>query len=218
MKKLIAGLVLGLSLLSPFTSFAAVYVNGYTKSNGTYVQGYYRSDPNGTVTDNYSYIGNVNPYTGSVGTNYYTNSPSSEYYNSSYTPSYTSSYYPYIINDYDPNDPGVLEARQNYKDYCSGDKLTINSSKCADLAIAESVAMANARPAPAYVPPAVMNCNDGYFFSYVDQSCIKTKQSASVVSSDSDLQASLIKQISSLIAIVQQLQAQIAAILAARRQ
>lgn len=52
------------------TSFAqtSTYVSGYSKSNGTYVQGYYRTTPNSTRNDNYSTIGNVNPYTGKSGT------------------------------------------------------------------------------------------------------------------------------------------------------
>ena len=78
MKRLI-GLVLALVLV--FSSLAyADWVNGYTRSNGTYVSGYNRSSPNNTVRDNYSYKGNTNPYTGAVGTDYYRNSPSSEYY------------------------------------------------------------------------------------------------------------------------------------------
>jgi hypothetical protein len=44
------------------------YVNGYVKSNGTYVEGHYRSGANNTTYDNYSTQGNVNPYTGSYGT------------------------------------------------------------------------------------------------------------------------------------------------------
>jgi hypothetical protein len=51
------------------TAAANQYVHGYTRSNGTYVSPYYRSSPNGTVTDNFSYKGNINPYTGAVGTN-----------------------------------------------------------------------------------------------------------------------------------------------------
>jgi hypothetical protein len=66
-------------LLVSFGSIAA-YVSGYTKSNGTYVQPYYRSDRNSTVKDNYSYSGNTNPYTSKVGTNKYYDSPSSDYY------------------------------------------------------------------------------------------------------------------------------------------
>lgn len=55
---------------------ADVYVDGYYRSNGTYVSPHYRSSPNSTVYDNYSTQGNVNPYTGAYGTK----SPNS-YYN-----------------------------------------------------------------------------------------------------------------------------------------
>ena len=50
---------------------ASVYVRGYYRSNGTYVAPHYRSSPNSTYLDNYSYQGNINPYTGSVGTKSY---------------------------------------------------------------------------------------------------------------------------------------------------
>lgn len=45
----------------------STYVNGYRKSNGTYVQGHYRSSSNSTNHDNYSTYGNRNPYTGTSG-------------------------------------------------------------------------------------------------------------------------------------------------------
>ena len=77
--KFIKILLLSLALLISFSSIAE-YVSGYYKSNGTYVQPYYRSDRNSTVTDNYSYYGNTNPYTGSVGTDKYYDSPSSGFY------------------------------------------------------------------------------------------------------------------------------------------
>ena len=77
--KFIKTLLLTLALFISFSSIAE-YVSGYTKSNGTYVQPYYRSDRNSTVTDNYSYYGNTNPYTESTGTNKYYDSPSSDYY------------------------------------------------------------------------------------------------------------------------------------------
>jgi len=67
------------------TSFVAVsfaeYVSGYYRRDGTYVNGHYRSDSNNTVTDNYSYKGNYNPYTGSKGKDKYEDSQSSFYYN-----------------------------------------------------------------------------------------------------------------------------------------
>lgn len=44
-----------------------VWVDGYQRSNGTYVKGHYRTKPNHTKNDNFSTIGNVNPYTGQAG-------------------------------------------------------------------------------------------------------------------------------------------------------
>ena len=61
-----------------FTFAQDVYVQGYTRSNGTYVQGYYRTSPNSTRNDNYSTVGNVNPYTGAEGTK-----PADNYYSTS---------------------------------------------------------------------------------------------------------------------------------------
>jgi hypothetical protein len=44
------------------------YVQPYTNSHGTEVQGHYQTNPNSTQRDNFSARGNVNPYTGSIGT------------------------------------------------------------------------------------------------------------------------------------------------------
>jgi len=44
------------------------YVHGYVRRDGTYVQGYHRTTPDNTVNNNYGTQGNVNPYTGSYGT------------------------------------------------------------------------------------------------------------------------------------------------------
>ena len=82
-------------LFTTALSFAQVSVKGYTRSNGTYVQPHQRTAPNVTRNDNYSTIGNTNPYTGTSGTvsrdNYTTNSTRSENYSS--PSSYTSSSY-----------------------------------------------------------------------------------------------------------------------------
>jgi hypothetical protein len=40
------------------------YVKGYYRNDGTYVQPHYRSAPDSNRMNNYSYPGNVNPYTG----------------------------------------------------------------------------------------------------------------------------------------------------------
>lgn len=73
--------------------FAQVKVRGYTRSNGTYVQPHYRSNPDGNPYNNWSYPGNTNPYTGKVATgdpstylkNYFNNNEKgqSQYSNSS---------------------------------------------------------------------------------------------------------------------------------------
>ncbi|HXF55297.1 MAG TPA: hypothetical protein VNK52_14365 [Hyphomicrobiaceae bacterium] len=44
-----------------------VYVQGYMRKDGTYVQPHYRSAPDGNLWNNYSTQGNVNPYTGRSG-------------------------------------------------------------------------------------------------------------------------------------------------------
>lgn len=62
---LISTLVL---VLGASEAFAQVRVRGYTRKDGTYVQSHMRSRPNSTTADNYSTKGNVNPYTGQVGT------------------------------------------------------------------------------------------------------------------------------------------------------
>jgi len=50
------------------TADAAVRVRGYYRSNGTYVQPHYRSNPDGNFSNNWSTYPNVNPYTGAIGT------------------------------------------------------------------------------------------------------------------------------------------------------
>jgi hypothetical protein len=47
---------------------ADVYVRGYYRSNGTYVQPHWRSSPDGNFSNNWSAYPNVNPYTGAQGT------------------------------------------------------------------------------------------------------------------------------------------------------
>ena len=80
MKKLITAIIAVILLVGIAGTAMAGRVGGYYRSNGTYVQPYNRSDSNGTVTDNYSFKGNTNPYTGREGTNYNRHSPSSPYY------------------------------------------------------------------------------------------------------------------------------------------
>ena len=60
-------------------------VSGYTRSNGTYVNGYTRTQRNSTNHDNYSTYGNHNPYTGTIGSRARDYSTLSYNYGSGYT-------------------------------------------------------------------------------------------------------------------------------------
>ena len=66
-------ILLGIAVLFGTVSSATAdtYVHGYYRRNGTYVQPHYRSDANATKADNWSTRGNVNPYTGQIGTRTY---------------------------------------------------------------------------------------------------------------------------------------------------
>lgn len=44
-----------------------IFINGYFKKNGTYVQPHFKTAPNSSMFDNYSTKGNYNPYTGKPG-------------------------------------------------------------------------------------------------------------------------------------------------------
>lgn len=84
------------------TADAQRYTRGYVTRNGTYVAPHYSSTPNSTRLDNWSTRGNVNPYTGQVGTrNPY---PSLNSYSSSRS-TYGSYSNPYGSHSGDDDDP-----------------------------------------------------------------------------------------------------------------
>jgi len=51
-----------------YNSSADVWVSGYYRKDGTYVMGHWRSNPDGNPYNNWSFPGNINPYTGKVAT------------------------------------------------------------------------------------------------------------------------------------------------------
>lgn len=66
MKKLL--LTIGFFAITAITSAqSTTYVKGYTKSDGTNVQGYYKTTSDNTNLNNYSTQGNTNSYTGQSG-------------------------------------------------------------------------------------------------------------------------------------------------------
>jgi len=52
----------------PSMTISQVKVKGYYKENGTYVEPYYRSNPDRNPYNNWSYSGNTNPYTSKTAT------------------------------------------------------------------------------------------------------------------------------------------------------
>ena len=112
-----------LSFLCSEYIMAQVHVQGYHRKDGTYVKSHYRSSPDSSPYNNYSYPGNTNPYTGKVATgntdtylkNYSNNSstysnptttyrkPTSTYNNTTTYPSYnTNTYSTGSNNSYKP--------------------------------------------------------------------------------------------------------------------
>jgi hypothetical protein len=67
MKRVVMILVIFASLVLISQAMAQTYVDGYYRSNGTYVAPHYRSSPNSTTQDNWSTKGNTNPITGQPG-------------------------------------------------------------------------------------------------------------------------------------------------------
>jgi hypothetical protein len=89
MKKiLILGAFMLFGFFSQVSMVYAVHVNGYYRSNGTYVNSYERTAPDSSPYNNYSYPGNYNPNTGSI-TGGNASTYLNNYYNSS---SYSSGY------------------------------------------------------------------------------------------------------------------------------
>jgi hypothetical protein len=61
-------LVVGLCFFLASFASADVKVKGYYRKDGTYIRPHYRSNPDGNFYNNWSTVGNVNPYTGKPGT------------------------------------------------------------------------------------------------------------------------------------------------------
>ena len=66
MRMIIIGAAALVAAISP--AMADEFVNGYTRQNGTHVEPYMRSSPDGDTSNNWSTRGNENPYTGTMGT------------------------------------------------------------------------------------------------------------------------------------------------------
>ena len=105
MKRIIfflATLLISFLSLAQRKSNREVYVNGYTRSNGTYVEPHYRTTPN-LATPNWTDLGMVNPHNGKVGTiipkNTIINNSTTNFYPESKVSDYTERYVNQIHKD-----------------------------------------------------------------------------------------------------------------------
>jgi len=95
-----------------------VKVDGYYRKDGTYVQPHYRSDPNGTKSDNWTTKGNINPYTGEVGTRAYGSDQRTHSGNSGYREDHDSQSNGYDLpGHYGPNGEFYHNDGNIYKPY-----------------------------------------------------------------------------------------------------
>src|SRR5438094_838732 len=77
--KLFQSLSVHLMLLLSGLALLGGPVRGYTKKDGTYVAPHNRSAPDGSKANNWSTKGNLNPYTGAVGTKDVSGAPEGRY-------------------------------------------------------------------------------------------------------------------------------------------
>lgn len=68
MKRLVVAALMALAVPGVAAAQGQHWVNGYYRSNGTYVQGHMQTNPDGNPYNNWTTQGNVNPYTGQPGT------------------------------------------------------------------------------------------------------------------------------------------------------
>lgn len=69
MKKQVLALVMAALAASTVAARSNdVWVDGYSRADGTQVRGHYRSAPDNSFNNNWTTEGNVNPYTGKEGT------------------------------------------------------------------------------------------------------------------------------------------------------
>jgi len=64
----IVGGALSLAIAGAAAAQGAHHVGGYVRQDGTYVAPHYQTNPDSTRANNWSTLGNVNPYTGAPGT------------------------------------------------------------------------------------------------------------------------------------------------------
>ncbi len=68
LKNILTISLIALAFILSLACYADVSVSGYYRKDGTYVRPHMRSNPDSSFSNNWSTVGNVNPYTGKRGT------------------------------------------------------------------------------------------------------------------------------------------------------
>jgi len=203
---LVASLIMGSTY-----AHADVYVRGYYRSDGTYVQPHYRSSPDGNPYNNYSFPGNLNPYTGKIAPgdpdtylkNYYgsgdSGSSGSDTFSYSPPPSYappppTSFPYSSLLSSSCP----LNSSEKNGKCYCNEGYENYGGS-----CISYNLSCQLQYGFSSHGDKSYCYCNSGYEFNANKTACI--------LSTQTDEQARLKAMVASLVEQVAALQAQLAA-------
>lgn len=119
MKKILLSVFILFGMLFfPVSNALAAYVNGYYRSNGTYVNGYQRTAPDSNPYNNYGYPGNYNPNTGSI-TGGSASSYLNNYYNNSSGGNSGSSLPGISASGADLNSPEMIAAKAKYDAACA---------------------------------------------------------------------------------------------------
>lgn len=171
-----------------------VWVNGYYRKDGTYVSPHYRSAPDGNPYNNWSFPGNLNPYTGSVAvgdpstymSNYCSKSPNNPYcvgsyfnYYSGYSPEFDiyKNYKPSRNKSYSsPSNEGYSNfydiQNYNYQSCESGYSWNFYNKKCEEIVV----------PSNAHLNPhgTGWNCNSGYKINPQTAQCEKVSIQSNV--------------------------------------
>ena len=114
---LIVALIINYASFSQRKSSSDISVKGYYRDNGTYVAPHYRTSPNSTNRDNFSTIGNINPYTGERGTiKPDNNSNGNSYINNNETTFETYTMPSTVIEEYDYNIADAKLWKSYYRD------------------------------------------------------------------------------------------------------
>lgn len=79
--RILLGFILSAAVVAPAFAAGSHSVRGYTRKDGTYVAPHHATNPDSSRSNNWSSRGNVNPYTGKIGTVDPYKTPSSTYSN-----------------------------------------------------------------------------------------------------------------------------------------